>query len=219
MLHAMSGFAVALVACSAPAAAPKPTNAPKTAPPPKAPAAASPVASPSPAAVSPVANGEVDKVDGRNVTIVTNLGPRRVEIPTSATVLIEGDGTTGDLKNGVLVGITGRPDGTALVVRIFPPGVSPKPDQFPMGGAQAGNIMTNARIDAFDGSTLTVDLGGSKQPIKWVNGTSKVVKPLPSKFEDIQPGKRILAAGTPSADGGLVAQTVTIITQPAVQRA
>ena len=151
------------------------------------------------------------------MSVATNTGVRRVHVPETASVTQEGLGTTADLQPGALVGVTGRPDGTAVVVRLFPSGITPKPDQFPMGGAQAGNVMTNARIDAFDGRVLTLDLGGQKVTIT-VPPEAQVVKPLPASFADLQPGKRVIAVGAPGADA-LEAQSVTIVTQPAVQRA
>jgi hypothetical protein len=47
---------------------------------------------------------------------------------------------------------------------------------------------------------------------------AQVVKPLPASFAEIQPGKRVIAVGAPSGDV-LEAQSVTIVTQPSVQRA
>ncbi|MDP8923671.1 MAG: hypothetical protein M3O34_12420, partial [Chloroflexota bacterium] len=182
--------------------------------------AGSPAAGPgaSPVAAGPQAvSGEVDSVEGRVVTVATNTGVRRVRVPESVQVSQEGVGTTADLQPGALVGVTGRPDGTAVVVRLFPPGITPKPDQFPMGGAQAGNVMTNARIDAFDGRVLTLDLGGQKVMIT-VPPEAQVVKPIPAGFAGIQPGKRVIAVGAPNGDV-LEAQAVTILTQPPVQRA
>jgi hypothetical protein len=162
-------------------------------------------------------NGEVDSVDGRQLTVVTNTGVRKVRVADNATIQIEGEGTTADLKPGPLVAITGKPDGTALIIRFFPPGIAPKPDQFAMSGAQAGNIMTNASIDSFDGKILTVNLAGTKAMIT-VTPETKIVKPVPDQFSDIKPGTRVLAVGTPDGDT-LTAQTVTIITQPGVTRA
>lgn len=86
-----------------------------------------------------------------------------------------------------------------------------------MGGPQAGNVMTNARIESFDGRILTLDVGGQKVPIT-VPPEAEIVKPLPAALADIQPGKRVIAFGTPSGDV-LQAQTITILTQPPVIRA
>jgi hypothetical protein len=164
-----------------------------------------------------VVGGEVDAVDGRTLSVATATGVRKVRVADNASILIEGKGSAEDLRAGVLVGITGKPDGTAVVVRLFPPGIVPKPSQFPMGGAQAGNVMTNAAIVSFDGKALVVDLGGEKATIA-VPPEAEIVKPVPSSFSEIKPGTRITALGVPE-DNVLVAQTVTIITQPTPVRA
>jgi hypothetical protein len=177
-------------------------------------ASASPGASPSPAAAaSPVVSGEIDSIDGRVLSVSTQTGLRKVRVSDNATILIEGKGAPEDLKPGALVAITGKPDGTALIVRFFPPGISPKPSQFPMSGAQAGNIMTNANIVSFDGKGLVVDFGGEKQTITVLPET-QIVKPVPSTFSELKPGVRVTAFGTPDGDA-LSAQTVTIAAQPA----
>ncbi|MCC7370166.1 MAG: hypothetical protein IT306_17200 [Chloroflexi bacterium] len=180
-------------------------------------AASSPVASPAAAAGPPVVSGEVDAVDGRTLSVVTNTGVRKVRVADNATVLMEGKGGPDDLKVGQLVAITGKPDGTAIVVRLFPPGITPKPSQFPMGGAQAGNIMTNANVVSFDGRLLVVDFGGEKASIA-VPPEAQIVKPVPSNFGEVKQGVRVIAVGTQEGDV-LVGQTVTIVTQPAVVRA
>ena len=102
------------------------------------------------------------------------------------------------------------------MVRIFPQGIAPKPAQFPMAGPQAGNVMTNARIDSFDGRVLTLDLDGQKVPIT-VPPDAEIVKPAPARFDDIQAGARLVAAGDQEGDV-LQAQTVTILNQPPVIR-
>jgi hypothetical protein len=221
-----ASIALVLAACGgappAPTAAPKTEAKPTVAKPAESkPAAGSPVAaspspaaaaaSPSPAAaVGPVVSGQVDAVDGRILSVATNTGVRRVRVADNAAILIYGGGSAEDLKPGVMVGITGRPDGTAVSVRLFPPGITPKPSQFPMAGAQAGNIMTNASIVSFDGRALVVDLGGERATIT-VPPEAQIVKPVPSTFAEIKPGVRITAVGTPEGDV-LAATSVTITT-------
>jgi hypothetical protein len=151
------------------------------------------------------------------VSVATATGVRRVRVADNASILMEGQGAAADLKPGVLVGITGKPDGTAVIVRLFPPGIVPKPSQFQMGGPQAGNIMTNASIVSFDGKALVLDMGGEKPTINVVPET-QIVKPVPSTFAEVKPGARIAAVGMPEGDV-LVATTVTIITQPTPVRA
>jgi hypothetical protein len=162
-------------------------------------------------------NGEVDSIDGRILSVATQTGIRKVRVADNATILMEGKGAPEDLKAGALVAITGKPDGTAQIVRFFPPGITPKPSQFPMGGAQAGSIMTNANVVSFDGKALVVDLGGEKQTITVLPET-QIVKPNPSTFSELKPGVRVIALGQPEGDT-IVAQTVTISTQPNPTRA
>ena len=146
------------------------------------------------------------------MTLTTNTGVRKVRVADNAVILKYGIGTLSDLVAGSMVGVTGKPDGTAVSIQFFPPGISPKPSQFPMTGAQAGNIMTNASIVSFDGTTLTVDLGGEKATLT-VPPDTRIVKPQPSTFAEIKPGLRVFAVGAPDGDV-LVAQTVTITTPP-----
>jgi hypothetical protein len=226
----LAATALIVTACggaapAAPTAAPQTEAKPAEAAKPTAPAAASPAAaaaspaaspgaspaaSPSPAALGPTAFGEVDSVDGRMLSVVTNTGPRKVRVADNASILIEAQGAPSDLMPGSMVAITGKPDGTAIMIRMFTPGFTVKPTQFPMTGANAGNVMTNAMIDAFDGKTLTVDLGGQKQTIT-VPAEVQIIKPVPSSIGEIKPGVRITAVGTPEGDV-LTATTVTILT-------
>jgi len=120
-------------------------------------------ASASPGAANPNVNGEVDIIERRTNTVATKTGWRKVVVPDAARIQTERKGATGDLVPGVHVGVTGKPDGTAVSVRLFPPGIVPKPSQFPMAGARTGNVMTNASIVSFDGKPLVVDLGGKRR--------------------------------------------------------
>ena len=95
--------------------------------------AASPAASPSPAALGPNVSGEVDTVNGRVLSVVTNTGPRNVRVAENAMILIEGQGSTADLTPGRGAAITGKPDGTAVVVRLFLPGVTAEAHPVPNG--------------------------------------------------------------------------------------
>ncbi|MCC7370167.1 MAG: hypothetical protein IT306_17205 [Chloroflexi bacterium] len=164
----------------------------------------------SPDALSPNVNGEVDIVDGRLITVATNTGWRKVLVPESATIQSEGKGTNTDLVAGARVGVTGKPDGTAVSIRIFGQNTNPRLGQFPMQGAQAGNVMTNASIVSFNGSTLVVDIGGQQSTIA-VTPETEVVKPVPAALTDIAIGTRVQANGTVSGDT-VTAQTVTILT-------
>jgi hypothetical protein len=158
---------------------------------------------------SPIVNGEVDIVDGRTVTVATNTGWRKVDVPDGATIQTEGKGAPADLVAGALVGVTGKPDGTAVSIRIFPSGVSPRTGQFPMNGAQTGNIMTNAKVEGFDGKTLSLDYDGQKASIT-VPAETEIIKPVPAAFSDIQVGARVQANGIVNGDT-LTARSVTLL--------
>ena len=78
-----------------------------------------------------------------------------------------------------------------------------------MNGAQAGNVMTNAKIDAFDGQTLSLDFEGQKATIT-VPSEAEIVKSVPAAFSDITIGSRVQASGTVTGDT-LAARTVMIL--------
>jgi hypothetical protein len=61
--------------------------------------------------------------------------------------------------------VTGKPDGTALSIRIFPPGADARIGPFPMNGPQAGNVMTNAKAEAFDGTSMSLRVDGQMASI------------------------------------------------------
>lgn len=115
-----------------------------------------------------------------------------------------------DLRPGLFVGVTGKPDGTAVSIRIFPAVLSPRLSQSPMTGPQQGNIMTNAAIESFDGRILTVTAPGEKWQIS-VPADTEVLRPLPATFEDVAVGKRALTTGTLGPDDVLVAATVNLL--------
>jgi hypothetical protein len=192
-------------------ASPSPSPAALASPSPSPAAIASP--SPSPAAAASV-SGPIDSIAGRVLTVATNTGSRQVQVPESARIEQEGTGTVADLRPGLSVGITGRPDGTARSIRIFPAALgTPRPGQIPMSGPEQGNIMTNAVIESFDGQTLVVSAAGSSFRIA-VPPDAEVLKPIPASFADLAAGKRVIATGTPGADGTLVAGTVNLLGPP-----
>lgn len=166
-----------------------------------------PQASGTPNPQSPLVTGEVDIVDGRTVTVATNTGWRKVDVPDAATIMSEGRGTNADLVAGTLVAVTSK-DGAAQIVRLFPAGATPRIGQFPMQGPNAGNTMTNAKIDSFDGSKLNLDYNGEKASIT-VPADAQIVKPTPATFTDIVVGARVQMNGTMSGDT-LTARSVTI---------
>jgi hypothetical protein len=159
-------------------------------------------------------------VNGHTLTVTTNTGDREVDLADSTRIEKEGKGTLSDLQPGLSVGITGKPDGsnvTAVSIRIFPAAMgTPRPGQFPMTGANAGNLMTNSVIESFDGSNLTLSAAGQRYVIGVPAGT-EVLKPVPAQLAELTPGTRVLAIGPAAAgssDGPLQATTVDVFGLP-----
>jgi hypothetical protein len=199
-----------LVGCSA-AQAPLPTPlpAPTVAPTPAAAAAAQ---------AANTVSGTIDTVNDRTLTVTTNTGPKQVQLTEDAKVEQEGKGSPSDLLPGLGVGVTGKPDGangvTAISIRIFPAVLgTPRPGQFPMTGANQGNLMTNSVIESFDGSKLVLNAAGQRFEIN-VPSATEVFKPVPATLDALVPGTRVLAAGTPAADGTLRASSINIMGAP-----
>jgi hypothetical protein len=179
-----------------------------------------PTAAPAPtmsAASATTVSGTVDAIDGRVLTVNTNTGAKHVQVAEDARIEQEGKGTLADLLPGLGVGVTGKPEGsgvTAESIRIFPAALgTPRPGQFPMNGANQGNLMTNSVIESFDGSKLVLNAGGQRYEIAVPAGT-EVLKPVPAAFSALAPGTRVLATGTPGADGTLRAVTVNLMGSP-----
>jgi hypothetical protein len=217
MVTTVVGGMALVAACSAPPQA-APTLAPTAVP---TAAVAAPAATVAPGATAPsqsIVTGAIGAVNGRTFTVTTNTGDRQVDVADGTTIEKEGKGTLSDLLPGKSVGITGKPDGnnvTAISIRIFPAALgTPRPGQFPMQGANAGNLMTNSVIDAFDGSKLTVSAAGQQYVIGVPTGT-EVLKPIPAQLNELTPGVRILAVGPAgSADAPVEATSVSIFGLP-----
>jgi Domain of unknown function (DUF5666) len=201
-----------LVGCSA-AQAPLPTPlpAPTVAPTPAAAAAAAA------AQAANTVSGTIDTVNDRMLTVTTNIGPKQVQLTEDAKIEQEGKGSPSDLLPGLGVGVTGKPDGngvTAISIRIFPAALgTPRPGQFPMTGANQGNLMTNSVIESFDGSKLVLNAAGQRFEIN-VPSSTEVLKPVPATLDALVPGTRVLVAGTPAADGTLRATSINIMGAP-----
>jgi hypothetical protein len=208
MVRTLSSVAllVLLAGCTA-AQAPLPTSAPSV-------PTSAPVATTATAAASTVA-GPIDTISGRNISVSTNNGAKQVALAENATIEQEGRGSVSDLLPGLGVGVTGKPDAsnqlTAVSIRIFPTALgTPRPGQFPMTGANQGNVMTNSVIESFDGSRLVLNTAGQRYEISVPSGT-EVLKPVPATLSALVPGTRVLAAGTPGADGTLQATSINIM--------
>ena len=90
---------------------------------------------------------------------------------------------------------------------------TPRPGQFPMTGANQGNLMTNSVVSTFDGSTLTVDAAGQQFSIA-VTPTTQIIKPVPANLNDLAPGERVLLRTVRGPAGALRATSINIVGVP-----
>jgi hypothetical protein len=199
-----------LVGCTA-AQPPQPTSVPAVPP------TAAPAATAAANAIQTV-NGQIDSINGRVLTVTTNTGAKQVQLTEDAKIEQEGKGSVSDLLPGLSVAVTGKPDAnnnvTALLIRIFPSALgTPRPGQFPMTGANQGNLMTNSVIESFDGSKMTLNAGGQRYEIA-VPPDTQVFKPVPATLNALTQGTRVLAAGTLGPDGSLRATSISIVGAP-----
>ncbi len=171
------------------------------------------------AAPGPVgqAEGTITAVDGGAVTITPQSGgPVRIAL-TGDTVIIQRKRTTlEDIKPNDFVGVTARreADGslTAISINIFPPEFKNRirEAQFAM---DTGNIMTNAtvfqNVRRVEGRTLYLRLPDGSVVIA-VPREAEVFRLTLLKPGDLKPGMRVVVRTTTSADGGLVAASITV---------
>jgi hypothetical protein len=161
-----------------------------------------------------VVTGPVVENAGGRLTVGANSGPVTVVTGPNTVYEKEGRGTVDELQPGQLVGVTSRPtpDGAyAVQVRIFPAALSTvSQGEAPMGGADAGNTMTNARIQSVGDGTLTLSL--ADQTVEFRTSPDTVVLlPQPATAADVTDGVRIAAMGAMGADGLLTAITINVL--------
>lgn len=164
-----------------------------------------------------VATGVVEQLVGNRITVGTPTGAIAVETTANTRYEKEGPGTTQDLRAGQRVGVTGQPgtDGTlnAVHVRVFPDALNPFMGQRAMGGANLGNLMTNAAIDRIEGDELLLAAAGSLYRIRLLPET-EVVMPVPATAADVQENSRVAVTYRQRPDGTFEALVINVLGQP-----
>jgi hypothetical protein len=164
--------------------------------------------------------GEIEKVDGANLTVKTRDGATvDVKVADDARVAGLVKATLADLKDDTFVGIAGMPqaDGTikAFSIHIFLPaqrGVVP--DRHGPWDAQPGSTMTNAYVGAKvtgnDGETLTVKYKeGEKKVI--VGPDTAITAVAPGNKDELKTGAQIIIMQSDKqADGSVVAKNMYV---------
>lgn len=164
-----------------------------------------------------VATGVVEQLAGNRLTVGTPTGAVTVETTANTRYEKEGPGTPHDLRAGQRVGVTGQPsaDGTlnAVHVRVFPDALNPFMGQRAMGGANLGNLMTNATIDRIEGDELLLAAAGSLYRIRLLPDT-EVVLPVPATAADVQENSRVAVTYRQRPDGTFEALVINVLGQP-----
>jgi hypothetical protein len=153
----------------------------------------------------------VELVDGM-ATVATSTGPVSVRLGADTRYELDSAGSLADVEAGQLVGVTGRPEAgglSAVEIHVFPALMTVRQAQTPMSGANAGNLMTNARVESFVDGVLTLNLADQLIPINTSAATS-VTHPVPVGADTVQEGSRIGVSGPVGADGVLQARVVWI---------
>jgi len=164
-----------------------------------------------------LAEGTIAAVDASAVTVTTRAGSQvRLAINSDTVVIQRRPVKLEDIKRNEFVGVTARrePDGslTAISINIFPPEFKGRvrEAQFVM---DTGNIMTNAtvfqNVRRIEGRTLYLRLGDGTAVIA-VPRDAQVIRLTVIKPSDLRPGMQVMVRGSTSADGSLVASTITV---------
>lgn len=156
--------------------------------------------------------GPVVELKDGTATVATNTGPTSVQLGADTRFELDSAGTLADVAPGQVVGVTGHPEGdglSAVEIHVFPTLMTVRQAQTPMSGANAGNLMTNARVESFADGVLTLNLADQLIPINTSAATS-VTHPVPVAADTVQEGSRIGVSGPVGPDGSLQARVVWI---------
>lgn len=153
---------------------------------------------------------EVSSVEGEDIVAVRDWVRWLVVVSPTAEIFIEGMGSPRDLAIGESIRVLSQPDGAATAIRAYPRGFAVEDGHEPMDFEGDGYTATWGRLVAVDGSMLTVDCKGSKLQFRLAGDNTEFSKPILSKYQDISPGRTILASGSPS-NNRFVATVVMVV--------
>ncbi|HLH26646.1 MAG TPA: DUF5666 domain-containing protein [Chloroflexota bacterium] len=159
-----------------------------------------------------LAGGPVVALANGQAIVATPTGPVTVQLEPDTRYEMDSPGTLADVQPGEVVGVTGHPENgelTAVEIHVFPTLLNIRQAQTQMTGANAGNLMTNARVESFANGVLTLNLAGQLIPINTSPATS-VTHPVPVGPDSVQQDSRIAASGPVGPDGVIQARVVWI---------
>ena len=159
------------------------------------------------------ADGRIEALSGRELTLATRSAARRVVLAEAAQLEEEGPGTRWDPRPGQLTAVVARPDGVATSLRLYPPGYPLAMVRAPLVGARQGEILTTGLLTAAHPSAVVVSSLG--QHFTFVLPPEALVwKPVPLAADSLAPGQRLVVSGERGSDGVLVARRAFLPSEP-----
>jgi Domain of unknown function (DUF5666) len=161
--------------------------------------------------------GKIDAFSGSTLTLTLRNGDKATaQLPSGTRFVWLTESHLSEIKEGSYIGTAAvsQPDGTlkALEVQVFPPsmrGVGEGSRDWDLG---AGSSMTNGTVgslSATNGRMITIAYKGGEKHVL-VPDNVPVVTYEPADLSALTPGANVLVNGTHTADGSVVATSVSI---------
>jgi Domain of unknown function (DUF5666) len=156
--------------------------------------------------------------DGAIITAKTRAGePATVRLKPDVRIVAIVAADLKDVREGAFIGVAAMPDGDnglrALEVHVFPEamrGYGQGHRAFDLGpGSSMTNGAVTTRVDAADGTKLTVSYPGGDQTIR-VDASTKIVTFAAGEKSELVTGAQIIARGTKAEDGTIDAAAVYV---------
>ena len=167
-----------------------------------------------------VARATIETVaaDGASLVVRTRGGEEKtIRLNDKTTVTEVVPASLSDVKPGAFIGVAALPgeggELKAMEVHVFPEAMRGTGEGFRPFDLAPGSTMTNgtiaARVDAVNGSKLTVTYKGGEQTIL-VDPKAPIVAFAPGARSELSPGAAIIARGARQDDGSIDAQRILV---------
>jgi hypothetical protein len=162
--------------------------------------------------------GEVEKVDGNNLTVKTMEGTEtKVALASGYSVGGVVKATAADIKKGGFIGVGARPqaDGTLMAIQvfIFPETMRGTGEGHRPWGVLPDTTMTNATVadtvSRVDGANIVLNYPGGEQKVV-INPDANIIMAAPAQASELVAGAQVAMSATKQADGSLSASRITI---------
>jgi outer membrane lipoprotein SlyB len=163
--------------------------------------------------------GQIEKVDGNNLTIKSRDGATlNVKLADNARLMAFVPASLADIKPNSYIGVAAmpQPDGTqkAVSVHIFLESMRGVGEGFRPWDKAPGSTMTNAAVEttvsSVDGQVMTLKYKGGEKKVVVPPGTP-IVTYAPANKDEVKPGAQIIIMGAQKQpDGSLTAPSMNI---------